>query len=55
MLTAMLIYRAGVVGLTSALLLAKGKDNIVTVTAKHMPGDYDIQYTSPWAGANFLP
>jgi hypothetical protein len=20
-----------------------------------MPGDYDIEYTSPWAGANFLP
>lgn len=43
------------VGLTSALLLAKDKDNVVTVVAKHMPGDYDIQYTSPWAGANFLP
>jgi D-amino-acid oxidase len=23
--------------------------------AKHMPGDYDIEYTSPWAGANVLP
>lgn len=20
-----------------------------------MPGDYDIEYTSPWAGANFCP
>lgn len=20
-----------------------------------MPGDYDIEYCSPWAGANFLP
>jgi D-amino-acid oxidase len=20
-----------------------------------MPGDYDIEYTSPWAGANYLP
>lgn len=46
---------AGVVGLTSALLLAKDKDNVITVVAKHMPGDYDIQYTSPWAGANCLP
>lgn len=27
----------------------------MTVVAKHMPGDYDIQYTSPWAGANYLP
>ena len=20
-----------------------------------MPGDYDIEYTSPWAGANVMP
>lgn len=49
------VIRAGVVGLTSALLLARDKDNVITVVAKHMPGDYDIQYTSPWAGANVLP
>lgn len=49
------VVGAGVVGLTSALLLAKDKGNNVTVVAKHMPGDYDIQYTSPWAGANYLP
>jgi D-amino-acid oxidase len=36
-------------------LLAKQKGNAVTVVAKHMPGDYDIEYTSPWAGANVLP
>lgn len=42
------------IGLTSALLLAKeGKD--VTVVAKHMPGDYDAEYASPWAGANVIP
>jgi D-amino-acid oxidase len=46
---------AGISGLTSALLLAKKKGNIVTVVAKHMPGDYDIEYTSPWAGANVMP
>lgn len=46
---------AGVSGLTSALLLSKNKANAVTVIAKHMPGDYDIEYASPWAGANFLP
>jgi D-amino-acid oxidase len=23
--------------------------------AKHMPGDYDIEYTSPWAGADYFP
>lgn len=46
---------AGVSGLTCALLLARQKGNVVTVVAKHMPGDYDIEYTSPWAGANVLP
>ena len=47
--------RAGVIGLTSALLLSRDPENVVTVVAKHMPGDYDIEYTSPWAGANVLP
>ncbi|KAK5988090.1 D-amino-acid oxidase [Cladobotryum mycophilum] len=46
---------AGVIGLTSALLLSKSKANKITVVAKHMPGDKDIEYASPWAGANFLP
>ncbi|ROW14078.1 hypothetical protein VPNG_04103 [Cytospora leucostoma] len=49
------VVGAGVIGLTTALLLAKEEGNEVTVVAKHMPGDYDIQYTSPWAGANYLP
>ena len=48
-------YSAGVVGLTSALLLSRDPDNSVTVVAKHMPGDYHIEYTSPWAGANVFP
>lgn len=47
--------RAGVIGLTSALLLSRDPENVVTVVAKYMPGDYDIEYTSPWAGANVLP
>ena len=47
--------RAGVSGLTSAYLLSQRKENNVTVIAKHMPGDYDIEYASPWAGANVLP
>ncbi|KAG8424456.1 D-amino acid oxidase, variant 2 [Metarhizium acridum] len=46
---------AGVSGLTTALLLSKSNANVVTIIAKHMPGDYDIEYASPWAGANFLP
>lgn len=46
---------AGVSGLTTALLLSKKPGYNVTVIAKHMPGDYDIEYASPWAGANYLP
>jgi D-amino-acid oxidase len=49
------VVGAGVSGLTSALLLSKSKANVITVVAKHMPGDYDIEYASPWAGANVLP
>ncbi|KAI1450411.1 FAD dependent oxidoreductase [Annulohypoxylon stygium] len=49
------VVGAGVSGLTSAFLLSKQKDNVITVVAKHMPGDYDIEYASPWAGANVLP
>ena len=49
-------FRAGVSGLTTALLLSRSPDNYhITVTAKFMPGDYDIEYASPWAGANYLP
>jgi len=50
-----MVSRAGVSGLTTALLLSKNPAYAVTVVAKHMPGDYDIEYTSPWAGANYLP
>lgn len=49
------ILGAGVSGLTCALELAKRGGLDITVVAKHMPGDYDIEYTSPWAGANILP
>ncbi|KAI1770727.1 FAD dependent oxidoreductase [Hypoxylon cercidicola] len=49
------VVGAGVSGLTSAYLLSKQEGNVITVIAKHMPGDYDIEYASPWAGANVLP
>ncbi|KAI9376410.1 FAD dependent oxidoreductase [Aspergillus egyptiacus] len=49
------ILGAGVSGLTTAYLLSQDPANSVTVVAKHMPGDYDIEYCSPWAGANYLP
>ncbi|RDA95128.1 hypothetical protein CP533_2163 [Ophiocordyceps camponoti-saundersi (nom. inval.)] len=52
---AVVVIGAGVSGLTSALLLSKSKGNAVTIVAKHMPGDYHIEYASPWAGANVLP
>ncbi|KAL3439178.1 hypothetical protein BDV09DRAFT_182316 [Aspergillus tetrazonus] len=50
-----LVLGAGVSGLTTAYLLSQDPSNSVTVVAKHMPGDYDIEYCSPWAGANYLP
>lgn len=46
---------AGVAGLTTALLLSRNPRYKVTIAAKHMPGDYDIEYASPWAGANYMP
>ncbi|KAK4464519.1 hypothetical protein QBC42DRAFT_319303 [Cladorrhinum samala] len=49
------VLGAGVSGLTCALELARQGGNDITVVAKHMPGDYDVEYTSPWAGANVLP
>lgn len=49
------ISSAGVAGLTTALLLSRDGVNRITVAAKHMPGDYDIEYASPWAGANYMP
>lgn len=42
-------------GLTCAVLLSKIDGYAVTVLAKHMPGDTDVEYTSPYAGANVLP
>ncbi|KAK3069977.1 D-amino acid oxidase [Teratosphaeriaceae sp. CCFEE 6253] len=48
-------HSAGVAGLTTALLLARRGEHNITIIAKHMPGDYDIEYASPWAGANYLP
>lgn len=46
------LFSAGVLGLTSALeLLKKGHD--VSIVGRHIPGDLDSLYTSPWAGANW--
>ncbi|KAK5085278.1 D-amino acid oxidase [Lithohypha guttulata] len=49
------VVGAGVAGLTTAMLLSQNPRYKITVAAKHMPGDYDIEYASPWAGANYFP
>ncbi|KNG48846.1 d-amino acid [Stemphylium lycopersici] len=49
-----LILGAGVIGLTTSLVLAHTNPNAkITLIAKHFPGDCSIDYTSPWAGANW--
>ncbi|CAG7923820.1 unnamed protein product [Penicillium olsonii] len=48
------IVGAGIIGLNVALVLAKkGHGQHTTIIAEHLPGDTSIDYTSPWAGANF--
>ncbi|KAH4602269.1 hypothetical protein HBH82_165400 [Parastagonospora nodorum] len=48
------VLGAGVVGLTSAIVLAHTYPSAtITIVAKHLPGDRSIEYTSPWAGANW--
>ncbi|OOF92099.1 hypothetical protein ASPCADRAFT_399474 [Aspergillus carbonarius ITEM 5010] len=45
---------AGVIGLSCAVQLARDGHQI-TVIARELPGDYDIDYASPWAGSHFRP
>ncbi|KAI2486119.1 D-amino acid oxidase [Pyrenophora tritici-repentis] len=48
------IVGAGVIGLDVALILAEnGYSRHTTIVAQHLPGDTSVDYTSPWAGANF--
>ncbi|KAJ5805207.1 D-amino-acid oxidase [Penicillium riverlandense] len=48
------VLGAGVIGLDVALALAeKGLAKYTTIIAEHLPGDTSVNYTSPWAGANF--
>ncbi|OJJ97454.1 hypothetical protein ASPACDRAFT_45544 [Aspergillus aculeatus ATCC 16872] len=49
------VIGAGVAGLTTALLLSTKPGYKTVVAAKHMPGDSDIEYASPGAGANYMP
>ncbi|KAE9372321.1 nucleotide-binding domain-containing protein, partial [Stipitochalara longipes BDJ] len=52
------ILGAGITGLSTALKLnsnpASAQYNI-TIIAAHLPGDESIDYTSPWAGADWSP
>jgi len=49
-----IVLGAGVIGLSTALQLKQQDPNcIITIVAKHFPGDQSIEYTSPWAGANW--
>ncbi|KAJ4365471.1 hypothetical protein N0V95_000406 [Ascochyta clinopodiicola] len=48
------VLGAGIIGLTSSLVLANAHPgSTITIIAKHFPGDRSIEYTSPWAGANW--
>ncbi|BAE55934.1 unnamed protein product [Aspergillus oryzae RIB40] len=48
------VLGAGIIGLNVALELSKrGYGQHITIMAEHLPGDESIDYTSPWAGANF--
>lgn len=50
-----IVLGAGVIGLTTALELSSRYPNAsIIILAKHLPGDSNISYTSPWAGANWL-
>ncbi|CAB40174.1 D-amino-acid oxidase [Schizosaccharomyces pombe] len=48
------IVGAGVIGLTTAWILSDlGLAPRIKVIAKYTPEDRSVEYTSPWAGANF--
>ncbi|KAK9760752.1 hypothetical protein K7432_014894, partial [Basidiobolus ranarum] len=47
-----IVIGAGVIGLTSALVLQR-EGYKVHIVADHLPGEFHPDYTSPWAGANW--
>ncbi|CAG8498468.1 2762_t:CDS:2 [Acaulospora colombiana] len=46
------VIGAGVIGLTTALILQKNGYQ-VQILSEHWPGDFDINYSSPWATATW--
>ncbi|KAL9944027.1 hypothetical protein ACHAQF_007885 [Verticillium nonalfalfae] len=50
----LVVLGAGVIGLTTALTLrARHPSARITILAADFPGDYNIDYCSPWAGGNW--
>ncbi|KAK1454800.1 FAD dependent oxidoreductase [Colletotrichum melonis] len=48
------VLGAGVIGLTTALTLRAEFPSVkITILAEYFPGDYNIDYCSPWAGGNW--
>lgn len=48
------VLGAGVIGLSTALTIRKEFPSArITILAEHFPGDYHIDYCSPWAGGNW--
>ncbi|KAL7663897.1 FAD dependent oxidoreductase domain-containing protein [[Candida] zeylanoides] len=53
-MSSIVVVGAGVVGLTTALCLKRAFPSAkVSIVAQFLPGDSDITYTSPFAGANW--
>lgn len=53
-----LILGAGITGLSTALTLLTSSSPTaskykITILASHIPGDYSLEYTSPWAGGHW--
>lgn len=50
----LVVLGAGVIGLSTAIELRKVFPTVpITIIAEYFPGDYNIGYTSPWAGGNW--
>jgi D-amino-acid oxidase len=52
--THIVVIGAGVIGLTTALVLKQKGYTHVTIIAKYVQGDMCIEYTSPFAGMIIL-
>ncbi|KAL6408917.1 d-amino acid [Ilyonectria robusta] len=50
----LVVLGAGVIGLSTALTIRdKFPSSKIVIVAKHFPGDYNVEYCSPWAGGNW--